>query len=72
MRTISGLSRHYPDIRAAGICDQTKPLLPILDHESERNILSRARPEHKGAGIVIRYDGCYHPCVAMIVEAWYV
>jgi hypothetical protein len=31
VRTISGVSRRYPGIRAGGICDQTKALLPILD-----------------------------------------
>jgi hypothetical protein len=60
MRMTFGVSRHYPGIRAGGICDQTKKILPIkatapdFRRESERNIVSRERPEHKGAGIVIR------------------
>src|SRR5579872_1268325 len=54
VRTISEVSRHYPDIHAGDICDRTKRLLPIFRRESERNIVSRQRPEHKGARIVIR------------------
>jgi hypothetical protein len=49
-----GLSRHCPGIHAGGICDQTKQLLPILDVGRNGTILSRVRPEHKGARIVIR------------------
>ena len=72
VRTISGASRQYPDIRVAGICGQTKGTAPDFRRESEWNILSRARPQHKSAGIVIRYNGCYHPCVVLIREAGYV
>jgi hypothetical protein len=60
VRTISVVSRRCPGIRAGGICDQTKKILPIKSdcsrfrRESERNIVSREGPEHKGDGIVIR------------------
>jgi hypothetical protein len=42
VRATSGVSRHYPDIRVAGICDQTKVLLPILD-VSRNGTFSRVR-----------------------------
>ena len=54
VRVTSGVSPRCPGIRAGGICDQTKGTAPDFRRESERNILSRAGPEHKGAGIVIR------------------
>src|SRR5579872_3035369 len=41
-RTISGVSRHYPDIHAGDICGQTKGLLPILD-VSRNGTFSRLR-----------------------------
>jgi hypothetical protein len=60
VRMTFGVSRRCPGIRAGGICDQTKKILPIkatapdFRRGSERNIVSREGPEHKGAGIVIR------------------
>jgi len=42
VRTISGVSRHYPGIRDVGICDQTKRLLPILG-VSRNGTFSRVR-----------------------------
>jgi hypothetical protein len=42
MRMTFGVSRHYPGIRAGGICDQTKGLLPILD-VSRNGTFSRVR-----------------------------